>query len=576
MIKQKNILTAPKTETNGMRSAKKIPEFKSSEKSAGVAQYYGFTILPPLEIQRDDHYKTKNLLEIDLSKQDGADEHSLAIYPEEKVALLRTYLQQEMHTWSQPVMLYYEGRYERGAEDGYVGHNLHNNKRHAKNAKKKGIEREHTFHLDVLGTTKSIAEATLIKTGIEILREEGFTDLIVHINSVGDRDSMARFCRELAVYYRKNIDLLSPHCRQLLKKDPYEVFECKNEKCLAVKEHAPSPMSYLTEPSREHFREVLEYLETLGITYKIDNTLVCSKKMWSQTAFEIREVPPEIETAQSDSIASIAVNPEVLSPQTQAVASETIPADESLETDENKPDELDINEVRNIDADGISESENDIAIRSSSTIARSSIKTQSGQLQSNIALIAKSQSPTLSIQSSNQTSLPVKAKEERHAPLNGTLLAVGMRYNGIARKIGFRKELGAIGMTVSYTKKMSSDKSNAHKNKKTATKSSTKSTLKSSMKAPRAYFIQLGFDAKLRSLQVIEMLRQAGIPLAQSLGKDKLGGQIQSAETSNIPYTIIMGQKEARDNTVIVRKMSTRSQEIVPIDKLSAYLKKVK
>ncbi len=390
-----------------------VDTFKSSEKSASIAQYYGFTLIPRPKIEKDDYHRAKNLLEIDFSKRDGVDEHSLAIKPEEKVAILRTYLEKQMHVWSQPVMLYYEGSFPETSP--------------------KKAPNERTFHLDILGTTKSIAEATLIKTTTEILKEEGFKEMIIHINSIGDRESMARFCRELANYYRKNIEALSPHCRQAFKKDPYDILECKNEKCQNLKENCPSPISYLSESSRQHFREVLEYLETLNIPYKIDNSLVCSKKMWSQTAFEIRE-------AESN-----------------------------------------------------------------------------------------------------------------------TLLAVGMRYNSITKKIGFRKELGAIGTTVSY--KLAKD------SKKVVTKS---------MKEPKVYFIQLGFDAKLKSLQVIEMLRQAKIPLTQSIGKDKLGGQIQSAENSHIPYTIIMGQKEARENTVIVREMSTRSQEIVSIANLPEYLQKIK
>ena len=42
------------------------------------------------------------------------------------------------------------------------------------------------------------------------------------------------------------------------------------------------------------------------------------------------------------------------------------------------------------------------------------------------------------------------------------------------------------------------------------------------------------------------------------------------------PYVIIFGQKEAMDNTVIVRDMKTRSQDTVKIDALSDYIKHLK
>ena len=40
------------------------------------------------------------------------------------------------------------------------------------------------------------------------------------------------------------------------------------------------------------------------------------------------------------------------------------------------------------------------------------------------------------------------------------------------------------------------------------------------MKKPKIYFIQIGFEAKLKSLSVIEVLRKAHIPIIQSLSVD--------------------------------------------------------
>ena len=94
-------------------------------------------------------------------------------------------------------------------------------------------------------------------------------------------------------------------------------------------------------------------------------------------------------------------------------------------------------------------------------------------------------------------------------------------------------------------------------------------------KKSKFYFIQLGHDAKLKSLQILETLRQAKIPVYQSLSKDKLLGQIASAEKMQIKYVLIMGQKEALENTVVVRNMDTRSQDTVPLNELVAYLKKL-
>ena len=83
-------------------------------------------------------------------------------------------------------------------------------------------------------------------------------------------------------------------------------------------------------------------------------------------------------------------------------------------------------------------------------------------------------------------------------------------------------------------------------------------------------------EAKLKSLEIIEVLRSARIPVAHSLNRDSLSGQLGTAEKLEIPYAIIFGQKEALDGTVIVRNMLTRSQDTVKVAKLADYIKNIK
>jgi hypothetical protein len=95
------------------------------------------------------------------------------------------------------------------------------------------------------------------------------------------------------------------------------------------------------------------------------------------------------------------------------------------------------------------------------------------------------------------------------------------------------------------------------------------------IKKPKIYFIQLGFDAKLKSLNVIEILRKGKVPIAQSISKDNLGSQLATAEKLGMRYVIIFGQKEALENSVIFRDMNNRSQNTVKISKLLEYIKEL-
>ena len=141
-------------------------------------------------------------------------------------------------------------------------------------------------------------------------------------------------------------------------------------------------------------------------------------------------------------------------------------------------------------------------------------------------------------------------------------LAGGGRYDYLARQVGSKRDVPAVGISIGVDRIIASPW--------------YKKLSPRIMKKPKIYFIQLGSEAKLKSLNIIEILRKAHIPIAQSLSKDSLGSQLAIAEKLAIPYSIIFGVKEALDNSVIVRDMSNRSQDTVKLSKLLEYLKELK
>jgi histidyl-tRNA synthetase len=91
---------------------------------------------------------------------------------------------------------------------------------------------------------------------------------------------------------------------------------------------------------------------------------------------------------------------------------------------------------------------------------------------------------------------------------------------------------------------------------------------------PSIYFAHLGPEARRRTLTVLEELRRAEIPVHQSLLFERIGEQMSHARQYAVPYILIMGYKEAMENTVLVREVATNSQEAVPVDDLANYLRR--
>ncbi|MDP2651072.1 MAG: His/Gly/Thr/Pro-type tRNA ligase C-terminal domain-containing protein [bacterium] len=140
------------------------------------------------------------------------------------------------------------------------------------------------------------------------------------------------------------------------------------------------------------------------------------------------------------------------------------------------------------------------------------------------------------------------------------VLAVGYSYPQLSRRFGFKKELSLTGISI-FVEALPS-----------------KATGKAPPKAlpkPKFYLVQLGREAKMRSLPIIELLRRERIPVYHYLGKDKITSQLATAESLSVPYLIIIGQKEALDRTATIRNTSTRAQETVSLADLPHFLKHI-
>lgn len=283
--------------------------------------------------------------------------------------------------------------------------------------------------LSVFGSNKSVSEMLLLQAGKAILENAGWKNISVKINSVGNKESVADFERRTSAFLRKHFNEFPAELRQLVKKDPFSLIRTKEDKYKEWREASPQSIDSLSEESRAHFKEILEFLETLEIPYEIDCGILGDFSMATDTVFEI-----------------------------------------------------------------ISE--------------------------------------------------------------NGEVLAEGMRYNRLSKKMQLKRELPAVELVI----------------KAKALKPQTLGPIKEAK--PKFYLIQFGPEAKQKSFAVLEKLQKSNLLAIHSLLRDKLTGQMQSAEEKGVPYILLLGQKEALENSVVVRNTVNRSQSTVLISELMPFLKK--
>ena len=89
-----------------------------------------------------------------------------------------------------------------------------------------------------------------------------------------------------------------------------------------------------------------------------------------------------------------------------------------------------------------------------------------------------------------------------------------------------------------------------------------------------AFVAQLGEQARRKALKIINDLKKVDIKIDYNLTKKSLKGQLDSANGLKVPYTLILGQKEVQDNTIIIRDMESGVQEIVNQNSIEKVMRK--
>lgn len=92
--------------------------------------------------------------------------------------------------------------------------------------------------------------------------------------------------------------------------------------------------------------------------------------------------------------------------------------------------------------------------------------------------------------------------------------------------------------------------------------------------APEVFLAQLGEPARRKMLKLFEQLRAQGIRVVESMTKDGIKQQLEVANKLGAHYTLIVGQKEMMDETILIRDMENGIQEVVPFSKVESEIKK--
>jgi len=145
----------------------------------------------------------------------------------------------------------------------------------------------HQFGAEVFGLPGPDVDAELIALGERIWKTLGLHQHIrLEINTLGDKADRDRYREKLVAFLKPHFDELDADSQRRLETNPLRIFDSKHPQTQTIMADAPRLADTLGSEAHEHFRQLRELLDALGIQYRVNSGLVRGLDYYSRTVFE--------------------------------------------------------------------------------------------------------------------------------------------------------------------------------------------------------------------------------------------------------------------------------------------------
>lgn len=344
---------------------------------------------------------------------------NIALRPEFTAGICRAYIEHGMLNLPQPIKLYSIGpcfRYDQPQSGRY--------------------RQFYQLNFEIIGEQDAICDAQIILVASKIYQKLNLPT-VVQINSIGCADCRPAYEEVLRDHLKKYRSKLSEVSQKRFAKNVLRILDSKEKTDQEIVKDAPQQVDYLCDDCRQHFIQVLEYLDELEIPYALNPRIVRGLDYYTRTTFEIWP-------AEGD-------------------------------------------------------------------------------------------------------------------PATVSALGGGGRYDGLVELLGGRPT-PAVGFAVGLERSI-----NFLKEQKVEIFESFQ---------PDIFLAQLGVESRKKSLALFEKLCDSGIQVSEGFAKSGLKAQLEMANKLGVKYTLIVGQKELIDGTIMIRDMEGGIQEMVDAKKIVAEVQK--
>ncbi len=199
----------------------------------------------------------------------GGEEERWALRPEATAGIVRAYIQHGMQTLAQPVRLSLVGemfRYDRPQAGRY--------------------RQFRQWDVEAIGDAGPAIDAEILELAYRFYSDVGVMGVEAHLNSIGDRACRPAYVERLVDYFGKRESQLPGLERHRLRSNPLRLLDSKDPAMAGLIAAAPRITDHLCDACREHFDGLQAHLSALGLTFRLEPTLVRGLDYYTRTVFE--------------------------------------------------------------------------------------------------------------------------------------------------------------------------------------------------------------------------------------------------------------------------------------------------
>lgn len=195
---------------------------------------------------------------------------SLTLRPEATASVVRAYLENGLVRQPGTVKFYYMGpmfRYDRPQAGRY--------------------RQFHQVGVEAIGSSSYVLDAEVIRCATALFESVGADELKVQINSIGCHNCRPSYVDELKDWASEQKDKFCHTCGGRSETNPLRLFDCKNAECQQLLTNFKPISEALCDDCKEHHQQLCVTLDSIGLNYENDDSLVRGLDYYTRTTFEI-------------------------------------------------------------------------------------------------------------------------------------------------------------------------------------------------------------------------------------------------------------------------------------------------